>query len=141
MPTAYVCRLLVAAAVANGRHTAVATWLNTNLGANTVPADLGPGLSATGLAPPAYHWCNVALTTPQAKAVLSRLCTLAGVATPTAAQWDDATPAQRRTWWDNVRGAVWTNFNVWCQLAANDGAWDDPDALLAARGVRRVEGA
>lgn len=113
----------------------IATWMNANLGLDTVPAGLGPGLSTTGSAPVTYNWCCIALDDSQAKAVLARLCTLAGVAQPTAAQWNNATNAQRRTWWNSVRSTVWTNYGVWVQLADNGGQWDDPHAVLTLRGL------
>jgi hypothetical protein len=138
MATSFVCRLIVVSPVAGGKFAGIATWLNANLAANTVPADLGPGLSASGAAPATYAWCNIALTAADAKAALSRLCTLATVTTPTAGQWDNASPAQRRTWWASVRNTVWTNYGVWCQLADNDGTWDDPVAVLTLRGLQTI---
>lgn len=129
-------RLIILAPTA--KAVVVATWMNANLGVNTVPVDLGPGLSADGTGIPTHNWCCIALDDAQAKAVLTRLCTLAGVAQPTPAQWNNATNAQRRTWWQSVRSGVWTNFTVWVQLADNGGQWDDPAAALALRGMKAV---
>lgn len=144
MSTNYVARIIVAAPVAGSKNTTVATWLNANLseGANTVPADLGPGLALStdnGIPPTVvYRWCGIALTLADAKLVLAKLCQLAGVATPTAAQWDNATFAQKQTWWNSVRGTIFTNYGVWCQLASNVGAWDDPQAVLTLRGWKTI---
>lgn len=137
METEYVCRLILAVP-AGAKATAIVNWLNANIGASTVPDTLGPGLNATGLAadPAAYCWCNVALTEPQAKQTLARLCTLASRPTPTTGQWDNATAGQRRAWWNSVRAAVLSGYGVWCQLADNDGVWDDPAALLSLRGLK-----
>lgn len=137
MSTAYVCRLIIVAPTVT-KAANVATWMNNNLAAATVPANLGPGLSPTGIAPATYQWCSVALTAPDAKACLTQLCTLAVVAVPTNAQWDNATPAQRKAWWVGVRASVFANYGVWCQLADNDGTWDDPVAALALRGLSPV---
>jgi len=136
MPTLFGHRLIVIAPVA--KAATLAADLNTGLGANTVPADLGPGLSASGTAPVTHNWCGIALVDGHAKQVLSRLCTLAGRPTPTVAQWNNATQAQRRTWWASVRAAVYSNYGVYCALAANDGEWDPPDAALAAVGLKTV---
>ena len=136
MPTLHAHRIIIIAPVA--KAVTLAADLNTGLGANTVPADLGPGLSANGTAPATHNWCGIALVDGGAKQVLSRLCTLAGRPLPTAAQWNNATPAQKRTWWASVRAAAYSNYGVYCALAANDGVWDSPDAALAAVGLKTV---
>lgn len=140
MSLPYVARLIIVAPAAGTKNTIIATWLNGNLseGANVVPPTLGPGLSPTGVAPATHFWCNVALTLGDAKACLVKLCQLAAVAVPTAGQWDNATWAQKKAWWDGVRQTVFTNYGVWCQLAPNDGDWDDPTAVLALRGLQPI---
>lgn len=134
MPTNYICRLIVATP-SGATTTSVVTWMNNNLGLKTVPVSLGPGLSPTGNPPATFQWCSIAMTGGDAKQVLARLCTLAGVATPTPTQWDNATQAQRRAWWLSVRNNVWVNVSIWCQLADNDGDWDDAVAAAASRGL------
>lgn len=138
MATQHVCRFIIVAPVAGGKAGAIATWINANIAANTVTATLGPDLSPSGNSPATWQWCNIALTAAQGKQLVTRICQLASVAVPTAGQWDNATPAQRRTWWNSVRNAVWTNYQVWCQLADNDGVWDSPRAVLTLRGLQRV---
>lgn len=139
MSTLYEHRLILI--IPADRAAAVATWMNGNLGANTVPADLGPALSADGGATTTHRWCSIALQDGDGRALLNRICTLAGVATPTLTQWRNSTRAQKRTWLAGVRDTIRTNYGAWLALSDNAGAWDDPDAQLATLGLTRVEAA
>jgi hypothetical protein len=138
MATLHTFRIIVIVPVA--KVAAVVSWMQTNLGANAVDPLLGPGLNASGLAadPVTCRWCNGAWRDAEAKAILSKLCQLAAVATPTAAQWDNATRAQKINWLKSVQASIRTNYGVFVTLAGNDSVWDDPDAALAAMGLKTI---
>lgn len=137
MASAYQFRMVILApdgAKANG----VASWMNTNLGANTVPADLGPGLSPTGNSPATFRWCSIGLTDDQARLTLARVCDLAGVPKPTLAQWQGWTRAEKVGWLKSVQAALWTGWQIGILLSLNDGVWDDARAELVRLGLKRV---
>lgn len=137
--TQHLHRLIVIAAA--NRVNGVASWLNANLGADTVPGDLGPPLNASGSAglPVTHRWASIALRDGEARDVLRRLCQLGGQGQPNLATWAGWTRAQKRTWAAGVRTAVWTSYGVWCNLSDNDGVWDAPAAALSACGLQVVE--
>lgn len=139
--TQYVHRIIIVAPVASANT--VATWLNNNVGPDAVPADLGPGLNATGLQADAvtHRWCNGCFTDIQCRAILGRMCTLASVTPLTLAQWNAATGQQKRSWLAGVRAAVLSGSGIYVTLADNEGVWDDPTAVLAARGLKTIGGA
>src|SRR4051812_16953909 len=113
-------RLLILVPV-GAKLAAVVAWFQANIGANAVDALLGPALCAAGdgTLTPTFRWCCGGFADAEAKAILTKLCQLAGVAVPTLAQWDNATQAQKRAWWLSVRDAVWTNYGAWCSLVDN----------------------
>jgi hypothetical protein len=117
---------------------AVTGWFAANIGANAVDAQLGPPLSATGTAPATFNWCCGSWVDADAKAILVKLCQLAGVAVPTVAQWDNATRAQKIAWLLSVQAAILSGYGAYVTLAMNDGTWDSPAAALAAMGLQVI---
>lgn len=136
MATQHSLRLLVIAPVA--RVATVAGWLNNNVGPDTVSADLGPGLSATGAAPATHHWCCAAFRDEESRLILRQLCQLASVTPPTPAQWAGWTRAQKIVWLRGVEAAIRTGYGVLVRMADNEGAWDDPQGALAALGLQVI---
>jgi hypothetical protein len=135
--TAHVWRLVIVVPVE--QVASVVTWMTNNLGANVVPPGLGPSLNGSGQAldPETHRWCCLALTDAQGRLVLARLCAIAGVATPTPAQWNGWVPSERRQWWNQVRAAVYANSGIAGALWANEGEWDvDCRVQLAAIGLQ-----
>jgi hypothetical protein len=139
MPVTFLQARLIIIAPLN-RVTPVVTWLQANIRPNCVPDDLGPGLSATGIAPVTHRWCNSAFTDQECKEILIRLCQLASVSPPTNNQWNNWTKLEKRTWLASVRAAIFAGFGVWVTLADNEGQWDSPSELLTARGLQPVTG-
>lgn len=138
MPTAFQHR--IALIVPAARIGTVVTWFRANIGAASVPADLGPGLNPSGLAtdPVTHRWCSGAWTDAEARAILVQLCQLAGVTPPTAAQWSGWTGAEKRSWLASVRAALLSGYGVYVQLSQGDGTWDDSAAALAVLGLKVV---
>lgn len=119
---------------------AVVAWFQANIGAASVPADLGPGLSATGSAPATYAWMCGSYTDAECKAILAKLCQLAAVTPPTNLQWNGWTGAQKISWLASVRAAILSGYGAFVTLADNAGTWDDPAAALQAMGLLTVTG-
>lgn len=136
MPSVFQHR--IALVVPAAKIGAVVTWFQANVGADSVPADLGPGLNPSGLAsdPVTHRWCSGAWVDADAQAILTKLCTLAAVTPPTAAQWSGWTGAQKRSWLASVRAALLSGYGAYVQLSQGDGSWDDPAAALAALGLK-----
>jgi hypothetical protein len=130
----------IALVVPAAKVAAVTNWFAGNIGPNSVPADLGPALNPSGLAadPVTYRWCSGAWTDAEAKAILTRLCQLAGVAAPTNAQWNGWTGAQKRSWLASVRAGLLAGYGVYVQLSQGDGDWDRAEDALAALGLRVI---
>jgi hypothetical protein len=136
--TAFPHRILLVVPVA--KVAAVVAWFQANVGANSVPADLGPGLNASGLAadPVTFRWCCGAWVDADARAILAKLCQLAAVTPPTLATWTGWNGAQKRSWLLSVQSAILSGYGAFVTLADNGGAWDDPQAALAALGLKVV---
>lgn len=134
--TTHLHRLVLLVPV--NRVAAVVGWLQANVGVNSVPSDLGPGLSPTGADPATYRWCCASFTDLECREILKRLCQLASVTPLTNAQWNGSTGSQKRTWLASVRNAVWTGYGVWITLADNPGQWDNAQAVLAGRGLKTI---
>ena len=130
-------RLIVISPVA--KVATIANWITANIGADIVPAAVDwPELNAAGDASAAtYQWIGLPLTVDWAKRILVKLCQLAGVATPTAQQWDAATTQQKINWLASVRAAILSGYGVYVTLSDNLGVWDSPDDALAAMGLQR----
>jgi hypothetical protein len=139
MATNYAHRLILIVPAA--KVATVVTWFQANIGANSVPADLGPGLNASGLQadPVTYRWCCGSFTDAECKAVLAKLCQLASVTPPTNAQWNGWTGVQKRSWLGSVRAAILSGYGVYVTLADNSDVWDDPAAALAALGLQTMQ--
>jgi hypothetical protein len=133
--TAFGYRIILIVPAA--KVAAVVSWFQANVGASAVDPQLGPALNPSGLPtdPVTHRWCCGAWVEADAKKILVKLCQLAGVAPPTAAQWDNATRAQKISWLHSVQAAIWSGYGAWVTLAGNDDVWDDAGAALAAAGV------
>lgn len=138
MPTAFPHR--IALVVPAAKVAAVVSWFQAQIGPNAVPADLGPGLNASGdpADPVSYRWCSGAWTDSEAKAILAKLCQLAGVTPPTNAQWSGWTRQQKIDWLHSAQASLWSGYGVWVMLSMNDGVWDDHEAALAGRGLKVI---
>ena len=137
MPTAHLHRVL--AIVPENRVAAVGAWWAANLDAND-NLSTWPRLTASSGAASAaatHRWGCTALTDAQAKALLVRLCQLAGQAAPSNATWKGWTGAQKRTWLAGVRASILSGYGLYIRLADNVAAWDDAEALLQAAGLQR----
>jgi len=131
MPTNFQYRLIIIVPVA--KVAAVVAWLQANIDPNT-DANLGPPLNPSGLFADAitHRWCCGSFVDSDCKAILVKICQLAGVATPTPAQWDNATKAQRISWLVSVQAAILSGYGAWIDLAGNANTWNDPQAALGA---------
>lgn len=138
MATNHVWRIILV--VPEAQVASVVAWFVANIGAGSLAAADMPQLSASGAAPSTHRWCCGAYTDAEARAILVRLCNLAGVAPPSAATWNGWTRAEKIAWLQSVQAAILAGFGAWVTLAQNDGAWDSPAAQLAARGLQRVPG-
>ncbi len=127
--------------VPEAKVAAIVAWFQANIGVNSVPANLGPGLSPSGAAPATYHWCCGSWTEPECREILKRFAQLAGVTLLTNTQWTASTGAQKRTWLASVRNSIWLTYGVWIMMADNQSQWDDVTAVLAARGLKTIGGA
>jgi hypothetical protein len=136
MATQTVHRILLIVPVA--KVAAVVAWLQTNIGANSVPADLGPALNPSGLAadPVTHRWCCGGWTDIEAKAILAKLCQLASVTPPTAPTWSGWTQAQKIAWLKTVQAAVLAGYGAFVALSDNAGTWDDPTTILSTLGLK-----
>jgi hypothetical protein len=137
--TVYVHRLILIVP-AGAKVTAVVTWFSTNIGAASVPATLGPGLSASGSAPATHDWLCGSYTDPECKAILAKLCQLAAVTAPTNAQWNGWDGAAKRAWLASVRAAILSGYGAYVTLADNEGQWDNATDALAAMGLKVIGG-
>lgn len=138
MATLYTLRLIVIVPV--GKVDAVVNWMHNNLGQDSVPDNLGPGLNATGSPddPVTHRWCSGAWQDGDAKAILVRLCQLASAYTPTNAQWNSWSRMQKITWLRSVRDTVLENYGAYLDLCGNAGAWNPPSDSLTAMGLRSI---
>ncbi len=136
--TNHVHRLLIIAPAA--RQVAVNAWIAANIDA--VGSWLTATLNATGLKADAvtHYWCSAGLTDVQAKAFLVKICQLAVVALPTAAQWDSATQATKIAWLAGARAALVVGYGVYLNLSDNTGAWDNFQGIAAGLGLKPVDG-
>lgn len=130
MATLFQHRLILVVPVA--KVAAVVSWMQANVGATSVPADLGPGLNASGLAadPVTHRWCSGAWQDNEAKAILAKLCQLAGVTPPTNAQWNVWNRAQKISWLSSVRAGLLSGYGIYVGLCPQDGAWDPTNTIL-----------
>lgn len=135
--TDYLHRILLIVPVA--KVAAVVAWLQANVDP-TCPANLGPGLNASGLAadPVTYRWQCACWNDLQCRQILTKICQLATTTPPTINTWNSWTGPQKRTWLLSVRAAILTGYGALVNLAANDGNWDDFKAILAAAGLKQI---
>lgn len=131
-------RILLVVPVA--RVNAVVNWFSANIAPGYLPANIGPGLNATGNPGDAitHRWCGGGLSDADTKKVILQMCDLAGVTRPTAAQWDNATKAQRRTWLLSVQAAIRAGFGIFVVLMDHKGNWDNPQDTLASMGLKTL---
>lgn len=120
---------------------AVVAWFQQNIGATSVPADLGPGLNASGLPtdPITHRWCSGAWNDGDCKAILAKLCQLAGVTPPTNAQWTGWNRAQKITWLKGVQAGLLSGYGVYVMLSPQDGTWDRAEDALTALGLKTIQ--
>ena len=123
------------------RVNTIVTWFTNNIGANSIPADVGPGLSATGSEPATHRWFCGSYTDSECRLILRQLCLLASVTPPTAGQWNGWTGNQKRSWLASVRAGVLSGYGVFVTLADNEGQWDAAEERLAEMGLKRIQAA
>lgn len=134
--TNFLHRVLILCPAA--RQAAFNTWANANLD----PAGgswFTVGLSATGNIPATFYACNAALTAPQLKLLMQRLCTLASITPP--AGWDGLTRTQQKQWLIDQRSAIFNATGIRIRVADNDGTWDDPQGELTQDGLLAIASA
>lgn len=140
MPTLFVHRLIVVCPAS--RYGTLGTWWKANMD----PADDvsgWPKLNPSGLSTDAetHRWCSTALNEAQLRLIIVRVCNLAGVAVPTATQWNSWTRAEKRAWLASTRNQLYTNTGIWLDLSDGDGAWNEPESVLTALGLKRRQSA
>ena len=136
MATPHRHRLIVVCPVA--RLAALGSWWQANID----PADDAtgwPALNPSGSDADAvtHRWCSTALTNAQWRAVIVRVCQIAGVTPPTVATWNGWTRAQQRQWLAGVRDQMFAGTGIWLDHSDGDGEWADPEAALTRCGIRR----
>ena len=134
MPSLYDARLLMLIPAA--RQGAITTWWDANIDPGQGARTWGVALSATGSPPATHYWCSTALTAPQLKLVMQRLCIMAGIAAPAA--WDTWSRAVQRQWLLDQRAAIRTATGIWIVPDANEAVWSDPGAALALLGLQQI---
>lgn len=139
MPTNFQHRLTLI--VPTAKVAAVTSWFHANVGANSVPDDLGPGLNASGLTadPVTHRWCSGAWLDSEAKAILAKLCQLAGVTPPTNTQWNGWTRAQKISWLSSVRAGLLSGYGIYVALSPQDGDWDATNTILDNMGLKVIQ--
>jgi hypothetical protein len=139
--TLYLHRLIVTCPVA--ALAALGAWWQANLD----PVDdlsTWPSLNPSGdpAQPETHRWISTALTVPQWRAVVVKVCQLASVTPPTVAVWNGWTAAQQKAWLVSTRDQLFAATGVWLDLSENDGpVWNDPEAVLATLGLKRRQAA
>jgi hypothetical protein len=138
MPTNFQHHLILVVPAA--KVATVVAWLQANVSPTAVPADLGPGLNPSGLVadPVTHRWCSGAFQDSEAKAILAKLCQLAGVTPPTNVQWNGWTRSQKIAWLQSVQAALLSGYGVYVMLSPQDGAWDNPQTALTALGIKVI---
>jgi hypothetical protein len=135
--SSYLHRLLLIVPV--GKIAAVASWFQANLGTDSIPTNLGPGLSASGAAPATYAWLCGSYSDGECKAILTKLCQLAAVTPPTVAQWNGWVQDQKISWLKSVQAGILSGYGAYVTLADNGAAWDNPAAALQTMGLRLLD--
>jgi hypothetical protein len=136
MPTLNPHRLVVVCPLA--RLAALGAWWAANID----PADdcaNWPALNPSGSDADAatHRWCSTALTNAQWRAVVVRVCQIAGVSPPSVATWNGWTRAQQRAWLNTTREGLFAATGIWLAHSDGDGEWDDPEGALTRLAVRR----
>lgn len=93
------------------------------------------GLSPTGTPPVTHYWASCALRPIDLARIVTRLCTLAGIADPNLG---GLTRQQILTWLQNNLPTIRTNTGIAAVRDDNDAAWSDPDTLLQQIGLQRI---
>ena len=83
------------------------------------------------------YWAGVSLYPDQAKTIAQKLAQMSAISFP--ADWDSLTLAQRKAWFVANKAALLSAGKVRIRFCGIDETWDDPEALLAEAGYRRVE--
>lgn len=129
-------RIVIAAPIA--KATAIATWLNNNIGPETVPPTLGTGVSETGKSPPTYAICSMSVSLEHARQIANRLLNLGSQIQVTKGTWDGLAKDGKRAFLNNRRDAIFTNFGIFVDISDNLGKWFSATELfeaLKAKGV------
>lgn len=136
MATIYLHRLIVVCPAA--RLVAVGAWWAANVDASD-DASAWPALNPSGdpSQPLTHRWCSTALTESLLRAVIVRVCQIAGVTPPTVGTWNGWTRQQKRTWLDGVRDQLFTQTGIWLDLCGNDELWNNPEAVLTRLTLKR----
>lgn len=135
MATQHHYRVLLV--VPAGRASAFNQWVKANLdpaGGDWITARL----SASGEAPFTHGWCSAALTAPEFKLLMERLCAITSITPP--ADWDERAAGSRIQWLKEQRVPIFTGVGIHIQVMRNDEAWDDPSDALAAVTLTRSTG-
>lgn len=120
----------------DARKAALNTYIHNNIDTNGGDW-LTNRLSATGNAPATHWWFCAALTNAQAILALNRWYIVASMTPP---DWSTMTRAQIRAQIATDRAALIAASGIGMWHADNDGVWDDPVAVLAARGLKVING-
>jgi len=121
------------------RVAAFNTWAASNLQEPGTGNWLSVGLNPTGdtaLPVTHRHFC-AALTEEDLKRILIRLCVLAALTQPS--NWDSLSAVQKAQWIADNRPLIKAVTGVWFSVSANDGNWDNFNAIRIAEGLARRE--
>ena len=112
------------------------SFMKTNIGADSVPAGLGPDLSATGSVPHTHNWFGACYKDSEMKLIADHDAQLAGLA---VADWANLDFAGKIAWINTtLQAPLWSVAGIWITAGDNTGAWPDPEAVLTATGLKRV---
>jgi hypothetical protein len=96
------------------------------------------GLSPTGNAPPTHYCCNGSFSHSQLKALLGDMAGTGTGGLP--ANWDAQTRGQKKTWIAANAVVIQGRTGIRLAHADSDGTWPNAEAVIAAAGLKRIEG-
>lgn len=126
--------------VTDGNNVALASWLNAQLGQNTVPDDLGPPLNASGSPddPFTHHWCSSVWTEADCTPMMGHLSDLAGISRVPPPTWNGWTMEQKCGWTnDTLDPGLRTNANGGALMEDAKGE-SNPFALIEEMGLQTI---
>lgn len=128
MASAYQHRLTIIIPV--DKVAAMVVWFKANIGANSVPDDIGPALTSKNGKTITHRWCCGSFTDDQCKKILKKLAEESGVTPLTDVEWNQKTKSQKMDWVDQNKNNI-KNANMLVQISDNELNWKSPDVALS----------